>query len=125
MHIFKFLIPAYLLFFGSVSLSAQYNSSGINIEGTWELEIDGVDENAILVIEPQNGPIAVGTLDGSPLIINRNGDNLNFVCDRKEKGKRIRVRFIGSAKKSEISGKMYFHPGKYEGLYVIWKASKL
>ena len=67
----------------------------------------------------------MGKLDGSPLILNRHGNNLNFVCDRKEKGKRIRVRFIGSAKRSEISGKMYFHPGGYEGKYVVWKASKL
>ncbi len=116
--IFSFLI-------GMDTLHAQYQTSGVKIEGSWDLHVEGNEENSVLVIEPQNGPIAMGTLDGSPLIINRHGDNINFVCDRKEKGKRIRVRFIGSIKNSKISGKMYYHPGRYEGVYVVWKASKL
>ena len=126
MHQTNIIITALLLFLGSAPpLFAQYNSPNFSLEGTWELVIDGIEENSVLIIEPQTGPIAIGTLDGSPLIINRNGHNINFVCDRKERGKRKRVRFIGSAKETEISGKMYFHPGKYEGLYVVWEASKL
>ena len=126
MYKIKLLFPLIFSFLiGMKSLHAQYQTSGVNIEGSWELHVDGNEENSVLIIEPQTGPIAIGTLDGSPLIINRHGDNINFVCDRKESGKRIRVRFIGAIKQSEISGKMYYHPGKYEGIYVVWKASKL
>ena len=122
----KLLFPLTFTFFlGMNLLHGQYQTSGVNIEGSWDLHVEGNEENSVLVIEPQTGPIAMGTLDGSPLIINRHGSNINFVCDRKEKGKRIRVRFIGSIKNSEISGKMYYHPGNYEGVYVVWKASKL
>jgi len=118
--------PLILLLFvlSSFSVQAQYSTDTVDLEGTWELEIEGEEENAILIIEPRTGPIAIGTFQGLPLIINVNGSKINFICDKKKKGKRERVRFIGSSKDSKISGKMYFLPGGYIGKYVEWKASK-
>ncbi len=119
-------LPLTIFFFliFSFNIQAQYSTDAVELEGKWELEIEGEDKNAILIIEPRTGPIAIGTFQGLPVIINVNGSNINFVCDKKKKGKRERVRFIGSSKDSKISGKMYFHPGNYVGKYVEWKASK-
>lgn len=113
-----------LFFLSNFSLQAQYSADVIDLEGRWELEIEGESKNPILIIEPRTGPIAVGTFQGLPVIVNINGTNINFICDKKKKGKRERVRFIGSSKDAKITGKMYFLPGNYIGKYVEWKASK-
>jgi len=119
-----FPLTLFLIFLSSFNLQAQYSTDVVDLEGTWELEVEGEEENLILIIEPQTGPIAIGTFQGLPVIINVNGSKINFVCDKKKKGKRERVRFIGSSQDAKISGKMYFQPGSYIGKYVEWKASK-
>jgi len=119
-----FPLTLFLILLSSFNLQAQYSTDVVDLEGTWELEVEGEEENLILIIEPQTGPIAIGTFQGLPVIINVNANKINFICDKKNKGKRERVRFIGSSQESKISGKMYFHPGNYVGKYVEWKASK-
>lgn len=119
-----FPLTVFFLLISSFSIQAQYSTDVPELEGTWELEIEGEEKNPILIIEPRTGPISIGTFQGLPVIINVNGSNINFICDKKKKGKRERVRFIGSSKDSKITGKMYFHPGNYVGKYVEWKASK-
>ena len=108
------------LYFTMVGIS-QNTMPYMDLKGHWELVFKDSDKKMNLIVE-QTAPIALGTLNKAPVIINIRGDKINFICDRKSRsGKRRRVKFVGTMEGEKIDGKMYFSPGG-DSKFVRWVA---
>ena len=100
----------------------------ISINGAWSVKLgtprSRIEEGSLIIEQEENSNEAVGTLNGVPVVILINGDNIEFTVTASTEDGIISREFSGFVEGRSIYGDFLIKNGVRAGLRDKWKATR-